>query len=398
LRKDYVTLLAKVAGGYGHLLNKQKNKPLRYSMPFANESLANEKPLRVAIVGYGLAGAVFHAPLVASTPGMTVAAIVTSDPQRRIQALRDFPKVTLYATVEELWRKAAQYDLAVIATPNRLHVPLGIAAMEHGLAAVVDKPIAPSVAEAQKLINASEETGKLLTVFQNRRWDNDFRTIRSLLDADLDLLGTVTRFESRFERYRPIPKHDAWREQSDPEEAGGLLYDLGSHLIDQALVLFGQPTGVYAESERRRPGVQVDDDTFVALRFQSGVYAHLWMSSVARIPGPRMRISGLRGTYEKWGLDPQEGDLREGKRPGSSEWGREPQEKWGRLSTDISGIYINDGPIGMLPGAYEQFYAFLRVALTLGGPPPVDPLEAIETLRVIEAAQESIRSGQIIPF
>lgn len=367
-------------------------------MPFASESLANEKPLRVAIIGYGLAGAVFHAPLIASTPGMQVAAIVTNDPERRIQALRDFPKVALYATVEALWRDAARYDLVVIATPNRLHVPLGLAAFEHGLAVVVDKPMAATVAEAQTLIDAGKKANKLLTVFHNRRWDNDFRTVRSLLDADLNLLGTVTRFESRFERYRPVPRHNAWRELGTADEAGGLLYDLGSHLIDQALVLFGQPTSVYAESERRRPGVQVDDDTFVALRFPGGVYAHLWMSAVARIPGPRMRISGLRGTYEKWGLDPQENDLRQGKQPGNPEWGKEPREKWGRLSTDIGGIHINDGPIEMLPGAYEQFYTFLRVALLMGGPPPVDPLEAIETLRVIEAAQESIRSGQVIPL
>lgn len=364
-------------------------------MPFANENLSSEKPLKVAIVGYGLAGAVFHAPLVASTPGMVVAAIVTSDPERRIQALRDFPKVTLYAAVEELWRDAARYDLVIIATPNRLHVPLGIAALNAGLSVVIDKPMAPSVAEAQKLVEASKKTGKLLTVFQNRRWDSDFRTVRSLLDADLDLLGTVTRFESRFERYRPIPKHDAWRELAEPAEAGGLLYDLGSHLIDQALVLFGNPTRVYAEIERRRIGVQVDDDTFVALQFAGGVRAHLWMSSVTRIPGPRMRISGLRGTYEKWGLDPQEEALRDGLRPGHTDWGKEPREKWGHLSTDISGIHI-DGPIEMLPGAYEQFYTFLRIALVMGGPPPVDPLEVIDALEVIEAAQESARRGFVV--
>src|SRR5579883_2812627 len=369
---------------------------VRYSMPFANESLANEKPLRVAIIGYGLAGAVFHAPLIDSTPGMQVAAIVTNNPERRIQALRDFPKVTLYATADALWRDAARYDLVVIATPNRLHVPLGLAAFEHGLAVVVDKPMAATVAEAQRLLDASKKTGKLLTVFHNRRWDNDFRTVRSLLDADLDLLGPVTRFESRFERYRPVPRRDAWRELGDADEAGGLLYDLGSHLIDQALVLFGKPVKVYAESERRRPGVQVDDDTFVSLRFKGGVYAHLWMSSVSRVSGPRVRISGLRGTYEKWGLDPQEDALRNGMRPGHPDWGKEPREKWGRLSTDISGISINDSPIEMLPGAYEQFYIFLRVALVMGGPPPVDPLEAIETLHVIEAAQESIRKGQVI--
>lgn len=365
-------------------------------MSFANENtLLNEKPLRVAIIGYGLAGAVFHAPLVESTQGMTVAAIVTSDPGRRIQALRDFPRVTLYASVEELWRDAARYDLVVIATPNRLHVPLGLAALNAGLPVVIDKPLAASVGEAQKLIEASQKTGKLLTVFQNRRWDNDFRTVRSLLDADLDLLGVITRFESRFERYRPVPQHDAWRELAEPDEAGGLLYDLGSHLIDQALILFGKPTKVYAEIERRRVGVQVDDDTFVALHFASGVRAHLWMSAVMRIPGPRMRISSIRGTYEKWGLDPQEDALSNGLRPGHADWGREPREKWGRLSTDVSGIHI-DGPIEMLPGAYEQFYTFLRVALVMGGPPPVDPLEAVDVLHVIEAAQESARRCTVV--
>ncbi|HET8843305.1 MAG TPA: Gfo/Idh/MocA family oxidoreductase [Ktedonobacteraceae bacterium] len=364
-------------------------------MSLVDESLSSDKSLRVAIIGYGLAGAVFHAPLIASTGGMHVAAIVTSDPERRMQALRDFPKVKLYAAVEELWRDASRYDLVVVATPNRLHVPLGVAALHAGLPVVIDKPMAASVAEARKLLEVSKETGRLLTVFQNRRWDNDFRTVRSLLDADLDLLGVVTRFESRFERYRPTPKHGAWRERAAPGEAGGLLYDLGSHLIDQALLLFGKPSRVYAEVDKRRAGVQVDDDTFVALHFASGVRAHLWMSSVARISGPRMRISGLRGTYEKWGLDPQEQALRDGMRPGHLEWGREPRDKWGHLSTDISGIHI-DGPIEMLPGAYEQFYTFLRVALILGGPPPVDPYEAIEVLRIIEAAQESARLGKIV--
>ncbi|MGH2507498.1 MAG: Gfo/Idh/MocA family oxidoreductase [Ktedonobacteraceae bacterium] len=364
-------------------------------MSFAPDYLATDKPLQVALIGYGLAGAVFHGPLITATPGMTVAAIVTSDPARRIQALRDFPKVTLYSAVEELWRNAARYDLVVVATPNRLHVPLGVAALNLGLPVVIDKPMAASVADAVQLIEASRQTGKLLTVFQNRRWDSDFRTVRALLGADLDLLGTVTRFESRFERYRPIPKRDAWRELGSVEEAGGLLYDLGTHLIDQALLLFGKPTRVYAEVERRRAGVQVDDDTFVGLQFANGVHAHLWMSSVTRIPGPRMRICGLRGTYEKWGMDPQEEALRNGIRPDHPDWGREPREKWGHLSTDISGIHI-DGPIEMLPGAYEQFYTFLRIALVMGGPPPVDVLEVVDVLRVIEAAQESAMRGVIV--
>ncbi len=317
---------------------------------------------RVAIIGYGLAGAVFHAPLISSTPGMTVAAIVTSNPERQQQAHRDFPKAAILSSAGQLWRDPTLYDLVVVATPNRAHLPLGIASMNAGLPVVIDKPITASVSSAEQLISTSERTGKLLTVFQNRRWDNDFLTVRRLLAADLDLLGTITRFESRFERY-----------------------------------LFGQPTQVYAEVEKKRPGALVDDDTFVALRFANGVNAHLWMSAVTRIAGPRMRISGLRGTYEKWGLDPQEEALRTGMRPGDPDWGLEPHEKWGRLSTDIGGIHI-DGPVEMLPGAYEQYYALLRDALVTGGPPPVDPKDAVVVLRIIEAAQQSGRSGTVVGF
>jgi predicted dehydrogenase len=366
-------------------------------MSSSTDSETTARSLRVAIIGYGLAGAVFHAPLISSTPGMIVAAIVTSNPERQEHAHRDFPAAAILSSAGQIWRDPSLYDLVVVATPNRSHLPLGIAAMNAGLPVVVDKPISASVSSAEQLISTSERTGKLLTVFQNRRWDNDFLTVRRLLDADLDLLGPITRFESRFERYRAAPRQDAWRELPGEEEAGGLLFDLGSHLIDQALLLFGQPTQVYAEVEKRRPGALVDDDTFVALRFVSGTHAHLWMSAVTRIPGPRMRISGLRGTYEKWGLDPQEDALRTGMRPGDPEWGLEPREKWGRLSTDIGGIHI-DGPVEMLPGAYEQYYALLRDALITGGPPPVNPADAVVTLRIIEAAHESARSGTVVQF
>src|SRR6266704_2015430 len=326
---------------------------------------------------------------------MTVAAIVTSNPERHAQAQRDFPKATILSSAGQIWRDPTLYDLVVVATPNRSHLPLGIAAMNAGLPVVIDKPISASVSNAEQLISTSERTGKLLTVFQNRRWDNDFLTVRRLLAADLDLLGTITRFESRFERYSATPRRGAWRELPGEEEAGGLLFDLGSHLIDQAVQLFGLPTQIFAEVDRRRPGALVDDDTFVAIRFASGVNAHLWMSAVTRIPGPRMRISGLRGTYEKWGLDPQEDALRSGIRPGEPGWGLEPRERWGRLSTEISGMRI-DSPIETLPGAYEKYYALLRDALMTGGPSPVDPANVVTALKVIEAAQRSAKTNAIV--
>ena len=351
------------------------------------------KPLRVALIGYGLAGAVFHAPLIAATPGMTMAAIVTSNARRQEHARREFPAAAILASVDELWRHPGRYDLAVVASPNRTHVSLGLAAMNAGLPVVIDKPLAASVADAEQLIATSRSTGQMLTVFQNRRWDNDFLTVRQLIASDL--LGPITRFESRYERYRAQPRAHAWRELAAPEEAGGLLYDLGSHLIDQAVQLFGRPTRVYAEMDLRRPNVQVDDDTFVALHFHGGVRVHLWMSVVARLQGPRMRLLGLHGTYEKWGLDPQEDALHAGIRPGDAGWGEEPRERWGRLSTEVQGVRI-DSSIETVHGAYEHFYAHLRDALTRGGPPPVDPADVVTVLQIIEAAQQSAQTGKVM--
>ena len=272
-----------------------------------------EGPIRVALIGYGLAGAVFHGPLISSTPGMSLATIVTGDPERRARASSDHPDAQLLAGVDTLWQRAADHDLVVVATPNRSHVPLGLAALEAGLPVVIDKPMAPTAEEGRRLVAEATERDLLLAVFQNRRWDGDFLTVRRLLSEDA--LGPIVRFESRFERWRPRVSPEAWRERGDPEEAGGLLFDLGSHLIDQAVVLFGPPRTVYAEVDRRRPSAEVDDDVFVALEHEAGVRSHLWMSVLAAIPGPRMRVLGMRAAYEKFGLDVQERALSEGAHP-----------------------------------------------------------------------------------
>jgi scyllo-inositol 2-dehydrogenase (NADP+) len=184
------------------------------------------------------------------------------------------------------------------------------------------------------------------------------------------------------------------RPVAESRDAGGLLYDLGSHLIDQVVQLFGWPQSVYAEVEHRRQHTQVDDDTFVALEFKA-VRAHLWMSYIARLPRRAVRLHGLNGSYEKAVGDPQEDALTVGQRPGASDWGREPRERWGRLSTDFAGPHV-DGPLESEPGAYQVFYSALRDALHSGGPPPVDPADAIGVLRVVEAAQASARSASII--
>jgi predicted dehydrogenase len=348
-----------------------------------------EGPIRVALIGYGLAGAVFHGPLITSTPGMSLATIVTGDPGRRARASSDHPDAQLLADVDPLWRRPADHDLVVVATPNRSHVPLGLAALEAGLPVVIDKPMAPTAEEGRRLVAEATERDLLLAVFQNRRWDGDFLTVRRLLSEDA--LGPIVRFESRFERWRPRVRPEAWRERGDPEEAGGLLFDLGSHLIDQAVVLFGPPRTVYAEVDRRRPSAEVDDDVFVALEHDSGVRSHLWMSVLAAIPGPRMRVLGMAAAYEKFGLDVQERALNEGARPDDPDWGRESPDRWGRLSTGD-----DERTVETEPGAYEEFYRGVAATLRDGVPPPVDPTDSVAVLEIIEAAQESAQTKGVI--
>ncbi|MGW3284412.1 Gfo/Idh/MocA family protein [Streptomyces sp. NPDC001002] len=352
---------------------------------------ATATPLRVGLIGYGLAGSVFHAPLIAATEGLTLDTVVTSNPERQKQARDEFPGVGIAATPDELFARAADLDLVVIASPNKTHVPLATAALDAGLPVVVDKPVAGTAAEARELAARAEARGLLLSVFQNRRWDNDFRTLQTLL-AEGEL-GDAWRFESRFERWRPQLK-GGWRESGDPAEIGGLLYDLGSHVVDQALVLFGPVTRVYAESDIRRDGAQTDDDTFIALTHASGVRSHLYVSATTAQLGPRFRVLGSKAGYVKYGLDPQEAALREGKRPDTTaDWGTEPEELWGRLGAGESPLTGGGTPVPTLPGDYSAYYAAVTRALTDGGANPVTALEAAAALDVLEAARRSARDG-----
>ncbi|MFI7504663.1 Gfo/Idh/MocA family oxidoreductase [Streptomyces sp. NPDC049687] len=348
-------------------------------------------PLRVGLIGYGLAGSVFHAPLIAATEGLALDTVVTANPGRQEQARAAFPDVRLTATADELLAHAEELDLVVVASPNRTHVPLATAALKAGLPVVVDKPVAGTAAEARELAALADDRGLLLSVFQNRRWDNDFLTLRTLL-ADGEL-GDVWRFESRFERWRPQPK-GGWRESGDPAEIGGLLYDLGSHVVDQALVLFGPAVSVHAEADVRRPGAETDDDTFIALTHASGVRSHLYVSATTAQLGPRFRVLGSKAGYVKYGLDPQEADLRDGKRPGTAtDWGTEPEELWGRLGAGESPLTGGGRPVRTLPGDYPAYYAAVAKALTDGGPNPVTAVEAAAALDVLEAARRSAREG-----
>lgn len=349
---------------------------------------AGSDPLRVGLVGYGLGGAAFHAPFIATTPGLELSAIVTRDPERQRRVAHDYPTVHVLADAQDLWAERTELDVVVISTPNRTHVPLALAAINAGLHVVVDKPLAPSAHEARAVADAARDQGVLVVPFQNRRWDGDFLTVRRLV-AD-GAVGTVVRFESRFERWRPTPT-GSWRERSAPEDAGGLLFDLGSHLIDQALVLFGPARGVYAQLDRRRPGVDADDDAFVALTHVSGTRSYLYMSAVAAQAAPRFRVLGMAGAFTKWGLDVQEDALRAGTRPGGESWGAEPAECWGTL-----GIGNETRRIPTERGDYGAYYAGLASAVRGDRPAPVDVADAIATLDVIEAARESAATMRVV--
>ncbi len=347
--------------------------------------------IRVALIGYGLGGRAFHAPLIAATPGLTITTIVTSHPQRKAEASRDFPNARIVDNAEWVWAHARDHDLAVIVTPNRMHAPLTRAALNAGLAVVVDKPFTPTVAEARELVALSRRLGVPLSVYHQRRWDGEILTLRRLLDENA--LGTVVRFESRLERWRPQPLAGAWRERAEPEEAGGLLYDLGSHLIDQALMLFGPATHVYAEVDCSRPGAVIDDDVFIALEHASGVRSHLWTNAVSAQPAPRLRVLGTRATYTKQYADVQELSLRAGRGPGSPGYGEDPPERWGLL-----GAGDDVRPVPTEKGDYQRFYRDTVTWLREGGPPPVNPEDAIATLEIIEAARRSAAERRVIPL
>ncbi len=329
---------------------------------------------KIALLGYGTAGAVFHAPLIAATPGLALAAIVTRSQAGAAHAA--YPEAAIIDSAESLWARADGFDAVVIATPNATHGSLAHAAIDAGLAVIIDKPMAAHVAEADDLMAAARAAGVALTVFHNRRWDSDFLTVADLIDRGL--LGDVRRFESRFERWRPEAK-PGWKRDTDRAAAGGILFDLGSHLIDQALALFGPVANVTAELLPRYDATGVDDDTFVALEHTGGVRSHLWMSSVAPLPAPRLRVIGARAGYEKYGMDPQEDALRAGYSP-AADWGHDPID--GRLGAGdaITAHATCDGD-------YGAFYRGVRDALAGRAPMPVAPEAAREVLRVIEAAR-----------
>ena len=339
----------------------------------------------VGLIGYGLGGSVFHAPLIQAEPGLRLHAVVTS---RDEQVRRELPGVRVVGSAAELLEDPA-VELVVVAAPNAVHHQLAAAALRAGRHVVVDKPFALSTADADELIGLAEATDRRLSVFHNRRWDSDFLTVRRCLEAGV--LGDVSSFTSRYDRFRPVPK-GSWKEEDVP--GSGVLWDLGPHLIDQALQLFGRPETVWADVGVQRPGVAAVDYLHLALGYgRLRVLLHAGME--VRDPGPRFEVHGDRGSFVKHGMDLQEQALRAGGRPGDPGWGSEPPDRHGALTGEVAGLELR-GRLESVPGDYGAFYAAMAAAIRGDGEVPVPAAEARDVITVIELALASAREGRVV--
>lgn len=343
--------------------------------------------LRAAIIGFGISGRVFHAPLIHASDSFRLEAIVTSEPGRAEAARASYPHAQIVPTSAELFAKVDEgeltLDVVVIGTPPHTHKQLAKAALERGLHVVVDKPFVPCSADGEELIAAATDAGRCLTVFQNRRWDGDFLTLKQIIRDGR--LGKVRTFESRFEWWMPNGFRN-WRDTALLSDGGGILHDLGAHLIDQAIQLFGPVAEVYGETARHSDleRSDADQDAFLSLQHRSGTRSRLWMNGQAARLGPRFHVLGSEAAYTKWGLDGQEKALKGGLLPTDSEYGIELPERWGKIG--VPGSFRGEPT---RRGEYPRFYTGLAHALQTGSPPPVDPSDAVQVLKIIEQARST---------
>jgi predicted dehydrogenase len=337
-------------------------------------------PVRVALVGFGYAGRVFHAPLIAATPGLELRVLGT----RRSAGEAGYPEAL--AVPDRLAAaRHSEADLVVIATPNESHFPLADAALRAGKHVVVDKPFTITLGEARALTALAADVGRVLSVFQNRRWDSDFLAVRSTIAAGG--LGEVVEVRSEMSRYRPQVR-DRWRERAGP--GSGVWYDLGPHLVDQALLLFGPPAVVAADLRIQRKGGAAVDWFHVLLGY-GRARVILSSSMLAAGPAPRFLVRGTRASLTKLGWDRQEEQLARGVRPGSPEWGMDPDPLVIHPG-ETDGVQERRAP----RGDYPAYYAGLRSAIAGSGDPPVTAAQACAVMAVIEAGERSAAEGRIV--
>jgi scyllo-inositol 2-dehydrogenase (NADP+) len=338
--------------------------------------------LNVGLVGFGFAGKVFHAPVIRAVDGLRLTTIV----QRHGALDPRYGDVEFVTSVDDLLTRPI--DLVVIATPNASHYPIADQCLRAGRHVVIDKPFTTTVVEAEALVQLARQKQRVLSAYQNRRYVGDFLTLQRLL-AD-GVLGDVAIFESHFDRYRPERRPAAWREQ--PQPGSGLWFDLGAHLLDQALVLFGLPQAISADIRSERPGAVVDDAFDVTLHYPHR-RALLRATMLAVSPGPTFAVHGTAGSFVKYGLDPQEEALKSGHTPDEANWDAEPAERHGTLTTP-------EGPrtIPTLRSSFAHYYENIREAILGRAPLAVVPHEVLEVMRGLELAVASSRTRCLLPW
>lgn len=346
--------------------------------------------IRTGVIGYGLSGRVFHAPFIEVVEGYTLSKISTANAERSTAAKERYPNTEVVADVESIINDP-NIDLVIVTSPNTDHFKWAKEALLAGKHAVVEKPFTVDVAEAEELIEISKKQGKILTVYHNRRFTSDTKTVKKLLDSGI--LGDIVDYETHFDRYRTDPRpNGAWREQ--PLPGSGIFYDLGSHLIDQSLWFFGMPDAVTAEINKQRPWAEADDHFDVRLHYPTFT-ATLKSGMICRIPGATYMLHGTNGSFVKYGLDVQEATIDAGAIPVGKDWGREPEEIWGSINADYKGVKIA-GKIESELGDYKEYFINLRDAINGEAEIAVKPEEARNVMKIIELAFQSSKEGRTI--
>jgi scyllo-inositol 2-dehydrogenase (NADP+) len=342
--------------------------------------------INVGLIGYGMASSVFHAPFITATPGLKLTRVF----ERRSSVSKDeYPSVEIVRDVDEVLRDGC-VDLIVVATPNSTHFQLAQRALAAGKNVIVEKPFTTTSAQAKELIDLAREKNVLLSAHQNRRWDGDYLTVQKIVGAGV--LGTLVEYEAHYDRFRDKPR-GGWKES---DEGTGVLYDLGSHLIDQAQVLFGLPEMITADIRTQRDFSKVVDNFELILHYD-GLKVTLKSGLLVREPLPRYILHGTKGSFVKYGLDPQEEALNQGRKPTEPNWGIEPGSQWGRLNTEIDNLHF-EGTIETEPGCYQAFYQNIAAALRGEAELAVKPEEAFNTIRIIELALQSNLEKRSVVF
>jgi len=348
--------------------------------------------VRVGLIGYGMAGQVFHAPIITSVPGLHLAKIRETKPANIQLANQRYPLAEVVADTKSILADET-IDVVVIATPNHTHYPLAEAALLARKHVVVDKPFTVTTAEADALIALATRQNRLLTVHHNRRWDSNAKTLRRVIASQL--LGRLVELEIHFDRFRNYFRPGAWREENIP--GAGILYDLGAHLIDEAQLLFGLPLAITADERIQRTGGKTIDNFTVVLDYEA-LKVTLKGGMLVREPGPTYQLLGEQGSYVKYGTDVQEEALKAGLTPvNRPDWGTEPETHWGKINTEFRGQHLV-GTIRSEPGDYREFYANVYAAVLGQEPLAVTPEQARNTIRIIELARQSSVEKRTIPW